>query len=182
MRQTFFLSFLFVALVLGINNAVADEPSPWSIHGTVRDTEGKPMSEVWIHIGINPMNHYAKASAKTDAKGNYQLPITAQVLFGKTVGDTPDQPDKGFHFQQFILYTSDSLYDIVAYFGNGYNAHINAGNAKTQRSGATGLVLPVLRAIRSLRYAAFPAFIDVRRLSFSGIMSSNDSTHRNLVR
>jgi len=91
MRQTVFLSCLFVALVIGINNAETAESSPWNIHGTVRDAEGKPMKDVWVSYGdgfsglhgsVSKSFGYVNA-VQTDADGNYNMPIIPIVAFSK---------------------------------------------------------------------------------------------------
>ena len=91
MRQISFLSCLFVVLLLDAHNAETAEPSPWNIHGTVRDAEGKPMKDVWVSYGdgfsglhgsVSKSFGYVNA-VQTDADGNYDMPIIPIVAFSK---------------------------------------------------------------------------------------------------
>ena len=113
MRQTFFLSCLFIALVLGITNAVADEPAPWSVHGTVRDTEGKPLENVSVRLDTSFTGLQSRIeirnetiSTTTDAEGNYNLSIPPLPAFSKMEpSDERNQLPRatGFRFQHLAF-------------------------------------------------------------------------------
>ena len=85
----------------------AEEQSPWSIYGTVRDVDGNPISDTWVSLdtgftglhGAIPRGYGHPIETHTDADGNYTLPIPPFAAFSKL--EPNEESDKPPHATDF---------------------------------------------------------------------------------
>ena len=95
-RPIILLLCLFIAFV---PTGKADERSPWTIYGTVRDEEGKPMNDVSVHAAF--------FTGRTDGDGNYTIHVDPQNMPQHVrENETLLAPtDNNFHFLPSALST-----------------------------------------------------------------------------
>ena len=115
---------VFVTIFASVGKT--DESSPWNVHGTVRDTEGKPVNDVWFsldtgftgrHGAMGPHGYGHPIAVQTDNEGNYNIPIPPLEAFSTMEpNEEPDMPPRAvaFRFMQLDLqphrhFTMDNL-------------------------------------------------------------------------
>lgn len=85
--------------------------SPWSVRGTVRDADGKPIKDVSIRADTFFTGLHGELTTQTDENGNYVLPITPLDVFsGIDRNEETGLPAYGFRFQQLILTANEPLF------------------------------------------------------------------------